>query len=188
MRFRGSGSVTEWAWVVVNFDCRCGKCEEDNALQRFFKMLLNPLPKPNVDPLGGSANPRPKPGQSGIPGLPTPMPVFPMDSLPMKARAKSVKPSDLVQGTTYFMVSYLDDHMSVPTVEPIVFLGRSIHGDSDGKLYFQDAPSHIHGGPYPENMTDEQDLLSFPDHGLGSILTLEEAVEELQRCLARKRR
>lgn len=105
----------------------------------------------------------------------------------MKARAQSVRPSELVKGSTYFMVSYVDDDLLIPIVEPMVFLGRSIHGDADGKLYFQNAESFTHHGPYPEATDGDQDVFAFPDEGLGSILNLDEAVEELQRCLARKR-
>lgn len=106
----------------------------------------------------------------------------------MKVRAKSVRSSELVEGSTYFMVAYADDDMHVPMVEPLVFLGRDINGKADGQLYFQDAQSYMHGGPHPENTTDDQELFKFPDDGLGSILTLDEAVEEMQRCLARKHR
>lgn len=106
----------------------------------------------------------------------------------MKERATAVKPTDLVQGGTYFMVSYVDQNCLIPVVEPLVFLGRSIHGDIDGKLYFQDAESYVHEGPYLEKANGHQELLSFPDHGIGSILVLEEAVEELERCLARTKR
>lgn len=106
----------------------------------------------------------------------------------MKAHAKSVKASDLVKGATYFMLSYTDEHFLIPIVETLIFLGRGLQGESDVKLYFQDAESYVHVGPFPQETSDDQELFTFPDHGLGSILELDEAIEELQRCLARKQR
>ena len=104
----------------------------------------------------------------------------------MKPSAKSVRASDLVKGATYFIVSYTDKDFLIPIIETLVFLGRNVRGEPNGKLYFQDAESYVHEGPYPQTTTDQQELFTFPDHGLGSILELDETVEELQRCLARK--
>lgn len=76
----GGRTLTRWDWVVIKFDCRCGKCEEegekDNLLKRMIDYLTSPRPKPEADPLGsGSAKPR-FPGQNqGFGGFPLPVPV-----------------------------------------------------------------------------------------------------------------
>lgn len=85
------------------------------------------------------------------------------------------------------MVSYVDTELLIPVVEPLVFLGRDIHGDGDHRLYFQDAQSFKEHGSYPSQANGDGDVYVFPDEGLGSILTLDEAVEELHRCIERKR-
>lgn len=107
---------------------------------------------------------------------------------PLEPPVKSVRASQLVKGSIYFMVSYVDNTFVTPVVEPLVFLGRGIKGDSDGKLHFQDAESYLHEGPYPDTESEHQELLCFPDNGLGSILEFDEVVEELKRCLVRRRR
>jgi len=79
MRLNQSGSMTEWEWVIVNFDCRCQDCEDESATKRFFDWLLRPRPKPEPDPLTGERPRRPNgtSGPWGVPGPVVPVPTIP---------------------------------------------------------------------------------------------------------------
>jgi hypothetical protein len=64
----------------------------------------------------------------------------------LKAYAEPVPPSRLVQGAAYFSVTYVDDQMLMPRVEPLIFAGENLDpGDVGRVVYFQDVVSYRQG-------------------------------------------
>jgi hypothetical protein len=51
-------------------------------------------------------------------------------------------------GSTYFMLRFVDDRLSIPELKPVVFIGRNLEEETLGNLYFQDAWSYIAGVKY----------------------------------------
>jgi hypothetical protein len=87
---------------------------------------------------------------------------------------------ELRVGETYFSVTYLDEHLTIPVVEPVVFIGRNLSpGDSDS-FYFQDAESHRNGVPFPSDCT----VCGVED--FGHIFVYERALESLMLCSLRR--
>ncbi len=66
------------------------------------------------------------------------------DGRDLKPYAESVRPSELVEGETYFRLTFLDPEMTVPEMAPVVFVGRDLRAEEPG-LYFQDAASYKAG-------------------------------------------
>ena len=73
-----------------------------------------------------------------------------------------MSPDTLVLGLAYFRLSFADPDMTIPAVEPMVYIGMDVFPeeapDSAGTHYFQDALSHRYCGsaagddfrPHPE--------------------------------------
>jgi hypothetical protein len=102
--------------------------------------------------------------------------------------AEPVVASQLEQGEIYFMLSYLDNHMLVPDLKTLVFLGRDVTGNADSLLYFQDTDSYITIGPFPKNSPGAGSIFHCSDDQLKGIFLLEKATDELRRCVARRSR
>jgi hypothetical protein len=98
-----------------------------------------------------------------------------------------ISPEQLRDGAVYFSVNYLDEDLTLPVMEPLVFVGRSLDGADSGLVYFQDADSYRRGVRYPG--PDEMGQARFwqgAENELNHIFTFELAFEELVRCAARR--
>ena len=94
--------------------------------------------------------------------------------------------SELVQGVVYFGVSYRDDEMLIPYMEPLVFVGKDIDSQSTGEVYFQDFDSYQRG--IRHNTEGDATLYAVPEDKLGHIFRYECALDELMRCALRRRK
>jgi len=55
-------------------------------------------------------------------------------------------PADtLVEGKTYFRLGYLDKDLTIPKMNPMIFIGRDLGQGDASQLYFQDAESYLDG-------------------------------------------
>ena|SRR5213595_1158092 len=67
-------------------------------------------------------------------------------------------------GATYFRIAYADVAQTMPSVEPLVYVGMNIFGSppdgSDAKYYFQDAVSVVQFGP---NFGPDRSIQTFVD-------------------------
>jgi hypothetical protein len=54
----------------------------------------------------------------------------------LPAYIEHVPVDELRQHETYFIVEFNDDSMLIPTLRPVVFVGRSLVGGDSDKLYF----------------------------------------------------
>jgi hypothetical protein len=82
-------------------------------------------------------------------------------------------------GETYFSVQFIDEEMFVPTIEPLVFVGRNLAPFDRHTVYFQDAESHRQGvrfdsgaerGVFSAQGEDEINHIFEFEHALNLIL------------------
>ena len=103
--------------------------------------------------------------------------------------AEPVSATDLREGEIYFAVNYVDADMLVPTMETIVFIGRNLEPGDVGQVYFQDIDSHREGVVYDGNVNDAAAKFQMgSENEINHIFDYEHAVEELMRCLTRRRK
>ena len=60
------------------------------------------------------------------------------------------RPQDLKIGCAYYRVTYADPALTIPGVQPMIYVGRNIADDDDPATvvyYFQDTTSHAWRGP-----------------------------------------
>ena len=108
----------------------------------------------------------------------------------LKPYAEPVSFSELRQGVIYFSVSYLDDQLLMPTVEPLIYVGENLDaGDVGSVLYFQDVSSYRRGirrdSPSKE---DEATFFAVSEGKMPPIFEYERALDELLRCALRRRK
>ena len=53
--------------------------------------------------------------------------------------------ASLVQGRFYYRMTYLDEEMTIPDMQPFVLIGRNLKDGEEDHLYFQDAESYRAG-------------------------------------------
>jgi hypothetical protein len=106
----------------------------------------------------------------------------------LKPYAEPVTASKLTPGEVYFMVTYVDNHMLLPEIQTLVFLGRDVAGDKDNCLYFQNVESYVTLGPYPNNAQGSGDLYSCTDNQLNNIFEFDNAIDEFLRCNIRRKK
>lgn len=105
----------------------------------------------------------------------------------LKSYAEPVTVSDLQKGSVYFAVQFADRDMLIPTVETLIFVGRS--NDPNGGLLFQTVDSYNAGVRFESATEDE--LLSFcsqPEGQLNHIFDYDHALNELMKCALRRNR
>jgi hypothetical protein len=66
--------------------------------------------------------------------------------------------SSLIEGHIYFTVSFVDRELLVPSMVPLVFIGRDLDEGDSGMLYFQDAASHVAGVRFGSADQDEAEF------------------------------
>ncbi len=65
---------------------------------------------------------------------------------------KRMEIQDLTQGKTYYWLTFADPDMTMPGVEPLIYIG---HGEKDGLFCFQDTVSFVRFGPATEYQGEE---------------------------------
>lgn len=101
--------------------------------------------------------------------------------------AEPISTGDLKQGIPYFFVTYADEEMLVPTLQPVVFVGRNLMKDDINSVYFQDFDSYSEGIRY-ETKKDVGNLIIYTGSGseVGHIFQYDQALDELTRCAIRR--
>lgn len=105
----------------------------------------------------------------------------------VKPYGEPVSPTDLEIGATYFMVQFVDDDMLIPTLEPVVFIGRDLMPDDQDTLYFQDAASYRGGIRFGSVETDSAVLYRQKSNEINHIFEYERALDLLLGCSLRRR-
>lgn len=81
----------------------------------------------------------------------------------VKPYAEPIAAGDLKEGSVYFLVSFLDNDLLIPTMEALIFIGRNLEADDNGQLYFQDAHSHRRGILYSAGANPEATFYQYSE-------------------------
>jgi hypothetical protein len=97
----------------------------------------------------------------------------------------------LVIGKTFYRLTFADRDMTMPHVEPLVYIGDGEHTDGDRFYAFQDTVSYVmFGSRFAPDGRDRDDLSVYfiPPQEIGdSLVDLEQAVAQVQDCLIKAR-
>jgi hypothetical protein len=106
-----------------------------------------------------------------------------------------VSPQDLKVGCAYYRVTYADPALTIPGVEPMIYVGTNIADDDDPATvvyYFQDTISHSWRGPVTDtphsSKHPEIEFAVFPHTELEvqrDVFTLAEVVAAVTEALRR---
>lgn len=96
-----------------------------------------------------------------------------------------VAASDLFVGEVYFVVAYIDQEKTIPTIDSLVFIGRNLLGETDGSLYFQDVESHAEHGPM-KAIDSDATIVVTEAQPPPNLFRLEGVLDELSRCKMRR--
>lgn len=108
------------------------------------------------------------------------------DARTIKPHAEPVRLADLITGSVYFTVQFVDHELLVPEVRPVVFIGKDLMPEDMGKLYFQDAESYHQGVRFGSPEDDEAVFFSQNDEETKHIFVFEKALEALMACSLRR--
>ena len=92
-----------------------------------------------------------------------------------------MKASDLIIGRTYFRLTYADRDLTMPGIEPLVFLGEVMDDAGTRGFAFQDTASFIqHGSGLEGDEQDEEIVLYFlPESEIGALYDIDELTAEI---------
>jgi hypothetical protein len=98
-----------------------------------------------------------------------------------------MKASTLVVGSTYFRLTFADRDLTMPGVEPLVYLGEvKDEGGTDG-FVFQDTTSYVQHGSGLEGDEQHEDIglyfMAEPD--VGALYDVEELAAEMAEAARR---
>ena len=68
-------------------------------------------------------------------------------------------PTDLKVSTAYYRLTFADTNLTIPGVEPMIYIGKNVFPDDDPTstvYYFQDTISHSWRGPVTDAAYDEK--------------------------------
>ena len=101
----------------------------------------------------------------------------------------------LVKGRAYYRITYAAANLTIPALQPMIYVGSNIFPDDDHSVvthYCQDTISYFQVGAATSLATKQSasdvDIQVFPFHAdeVGaSLLTLQDAIKALQDALAR---
>ena len=95
--------------------------------------------------------------------------------------------SALVIGRTYFRLTFADRDLTMPGVEPVVFLGEVADENGTHGFVFQDTVSYVlHGSGLEGDEQHEEIALTFvPETELGAMYDVEELAAEVAEAARR---
>jgi hypothetical protein len=109
------------------------------------------------------------------------------ESRELKPHAEPVTASELYDGEVYFSVTFVDDEMLIPVVDPVVLIGRNLEEGDVDSVYFQDADSFRRGIRYRVNGDGDATFYSGPETEINHIFEYEPALDVLLACAFRRR-
>jgi len=98
-----------------------------------------------------------------------------------------MKTSALVINRTYFRLTFADRDLTMPSVEPVVFLGEVADESGTRGFAFQDTASYVlHGsGLEGDEQHEEIALIFVPEADLGAMYDVEELAAEITEAARR---
>ena len=105
----------------------------------------------------------------------------------LKPYAEPVSPVDLKEGSVYFFVSFVDGELLIPSMEPVVFVGRNLEPNEVGRVYFQDVSSFREGIRYDTTAEEHRAVFQTgSEDELGHVFGYEQALDVLLACALRR--
>ncbi len=98
-----------------------------------------------------------------------------------------MKSSTLVTGRTYFRLVFADRDLTIPGVEPLVFLGEVTDDGGSPGFAFQDTGSYVQHGSGLEGDEQHEDIVLFflPADELGALYDITELAAEMTEAARR---
>jgi hypothetical protein len=98
-----------------------------------------------------------------------------------------MKASALIVGRTYFRLTFADRDLTMPGVEPLVFLGEVVDDGGTRGFAFQDTASFVqHGsGLEGEEQHDEIVIYFLPEPEIGALYDIGELTAEIAEAARR---
>ena len=98
-----------------------------------------------------------------------------------------MKASTLVIGRTYFRLTFADRELTIPGVEPLVFLGEVTEESGTNGFVFQDTASFVHYGSGLEGEEQHEDIVLYfmPETEVGALYDVEELAGEVSESAKR---
>lgn len=103
--------------------------------------------------------------------------------------SQPVSADDLRKGSIYFFLTFVDDEMLYPILDPVVFVGEDLEPEDRSQVYFQDVESYLAGTRY-DSVTEENPASFFTGSRdeVGHVFEFERALESLMACSLRRER
>jgi len=98
-----------------------------------------------------------------------------------------MKASELVTGRTYFRLLFADRELTMPGVEPLVFLGEVTDESGTHGFAFQDTGSYVQYGSGLEGDEQHEDIVLYfmPESEAGALYDVEELAAEVAESARR---
>ena len=107
----------------------------------------------------------------------------------LKPYAEPVSADSLKPGHVYFSLQFVDEDLLIPTLEPLIFLGRNLRANDEGRLYFQNFESHRQGLRYDSATADQYSFFQTGTaKNIKHIFEYENALDLLMGCALRRRK
>ena len=105
----------------------------------------------------------------------------------LRPYAEPTSANDLKIGSVYFFLNFVDDALLLPSMEPVVFIGRNLEANDKTRVYFQDADSYRQGVRYESSDKNENaTIYSGSENEIGHVFEYDHALDELIRCSLRR--
>jgi hypothetical protein len=98
-----------------------------------------------------------------------------------------MKASTLISGRTYFRLTFADRDLTMPGVEPLVFLGEVTDEDGSHGFVFQDTASYVQFGSGLEGDEQHEEIVMYfmPESEIGALYDMEELAGEIAEAARR---
>ncbi|MEO8064430.1 MAG: hypothetical protein ABI821_16965 [Pseudomonadota bacterium] len=95
--------------------------------------------------------------------------------------------SNLVIGRAYYRLMFANLELTIPGVEPLIFLGQVTEESGTNGFVFQDTASYIQHGSGLEGDEQHEDIVLYfmPDSEVGTMYDIEELALELAQAARR---
>lgn len=98
-----------------------------------------------------------------------------------------MKASALVIGGTFYRLTFADRDLTMPGVEPLVFLGQVTDDGGTQGFVFQDTVSYVRFGSGLEGEEQHEEILLYfmPEPDIGAMYDIEELAAEISESSRR---
>jgi hypothetical protein len=98
-----------------------------------------------------------------------------------------MKAASLIAGRTYFRLTFADRDLTMPGVEPVVFLGEVQEEGGSNGFVFQDTASFVQHGSGLEGDEQHEDIAMYfmPESEIGALYDIQEIAEEIGEAAKR---